>query len=189
MKKTALFLIDVQVDFCDGGALAVSQGNQVVPVCNQLINMAQAAGCPVLASRDWHPADHCSFKQFGGPWPVHCVAGQPGANFNAELKLPADVTIVSKGTNPKAEAYSAFDGTTAAETLRAAGVEHLVMCGLATDYCVKFSVLDALKAGFDVTVVAEGCRAVNVQPGDDKKALEEMEAAGATVCQLSEVKF
>lgn len=189
MKKTALFIIDVQNDFCENGALAVPDGNAVVPVCNRLIQMAAERGCPVLASRDWHPANHCSFKDFGGPWPMHCVAGQDGAEFHPDLQLPVDVMVFNKGTDANAEAYSAFDGTQAAGVLHDAGIERLIICGLATDYCVKASVLDALQAGFDVLVVSDGCRAVNVDPDDGEKAFAEMEAAGATILPLAKVEF
>jgi len=189
MKKTALFIIDVQNDFCENGALAVPDGSLVVPVCNRLIQMAAERGCPVLASRDWHPANHCSFKDFGGPWPMHCVAGQEGAEFHPDLQLPVDVMVFNKGTNANAEAYSAFDGTQAASVLHDAGIERLIICGLATDYCVKASVLDALQAGFDVLVVKDGCRAVNVNPDDGEKAFAEMEAAGASILPLNKVEF
>lgn len=189
MKKTAVFLIDVQRDFCGGGALAVPDGDAVVPVCNKLLDLAGIYGYPVLASRDWHPENHCSFKENGGIWPAHCVAGQTGAEFHKDLKLPVDTVIINKGTNANAEAYSAFDGTAAADMLHEAAVERLMMCGLATDYCVKASVLDALKAGFEVVLIPEGCRAVNVNPGDDEKAFAEMEAAGATLRGLSKANF
>ena len=189
MKKTAVFLIDVQRDFCSGGALAVPDGDEVVPVCNELIQQAAKYGCAVLASRDWHPADHCSFSENGGTWPAHCVADQPGAEFHKDLQLPVDAMIFSKGTDAGAEAYSAFDGTPTAQILKEAEVERLIMCGLATDYCVKASVLDALKEGFEVCVVSDGCRAVNVHPDDGAKAFEEMKNAGAEVCELSDVRF
>ncbi|MBQ9423309.1 MAG: bifunctional nicotinamidase/pyrazinamidase [Pyramidobacter sp.] len=189
MKKTAILLVDVQNDFCTGGALAVRDGDAVVPVCNELIGLAAAHGCPVMASRDWHPEDHCSFKAQGGPWPVHCVAEKTGAQFHPDLNLPADAVIVSKGTKSGADAYSAFDGTNAAAALREKGIERLLICGLATDYCVKATVLDALKSGFSVVVVQDGCRAVNVCPDDGEKAFAEMAAQGAAVCPLAKVEW
>lgn len=189
VKKTAVFLIDVQRDFCEGGALAVPNGDEVVPVCNELIKQASEYGCAVLASRDRHPADHCSFSINGGQWPVHCVDGQPGAEFHKDLQLPVDVMVFDKGTHADTEAYSAFDGTAAASILKDAQVARLIMCGLATDYCVKASVLDALKAGFEVTVISDGCRAVNVNPDDGQKAFEEMKSAGAEICTLSDLEF
>ena len=188
MDKTAVLLVDVQRDFCGGGALAVPEGDAVVPVCNELIGLAAEQGWPVMASRDWHPAAHCSFAAQGGPWPVHCVAKTPGAEFHPELELPVDAMIFDKGTKTEADAYSAFDGTPAASVLHDAGIERLVVCGLATDYCVKATVLDALKVGFAVAVVKDGCRAVNVAPDDGEKALAEMVTAGATVCDLGDLK-
>ena len=185
LNEVAVFLVDVQRDFCAGGALAVPDGDAVVPVCNTLLKLAEEKGIPVFASRDWHPSDHCSFAPQGGPWPVHCVAGQPGAEFHPDLKLTSATQIVSKAESQNADAYSAFDGTHVTETLRSAGVKHLVVCGLATDYCVKATVLDALKEGFRVTVIKEGCRGVNVAPGDDIKAFDEMKSSGAQVCSLT----
>ncbi len=189
MKKTAVYLIDVQRDFCEGGALAVPDGDAVVPICNKLIESAGENGCPIILSRDWHPADHCSFKENGGTWPVHCVSGEPGAEFHADLQLPIDAMVFSKGTDRDVEAYSAFDVTSVLDILHEAQVERIVMCGLATDYCVKASVLDALKSGFEVVVVQEGCRAVNVNPDDGEKAFAEMEAAGAILSDLKKVPF
>ena len=188
MDKTAVLLVDVQRDFCGGGALAVPEGDAVVPVCNSLIALADELGWPVMASRDWHPADHCSFVPQGGQWPPHCVAKTAGAEFHPDLKLPVDAMIFDKGTKIDADAYSAFDGTPAAAVLHDAGVTRLIVCGLATDYCVKATVLDALKEGFAVVVVKDGCRAVNVSPDDGEKALAEMAAAGATVCDLAKVE-
>ena len=139
----ALLIVDVQNDFCAGGALAVPDGDAVAPVLNDWIAAAQAAGAPVFASRDWHPADHISFQAQGGPWPPHCVQGTSGAAFHPGLRLPADVGVVSKGTEPDVEGYSAFERTDFAERLRAAGVRRLWVGGLARDYCVRASVLDA----------------------------------------------
>jgi len=189
MSKTAVFLVDVQRDFCAGGTLAVPDGDAVVPICNTLIERSAKKMIPVFASRDWHTPDHCSFVPQGGPWPVHCVAGQPGAEFQPELKLPHDVVIISKAERRDVDAYSAFDNTSAAAKLRAAGIKNLIICGLATDYCVKATVLDALKEGFQVTVVKEGCRGVNVTSGDDKRAFAEMKAQGAQISSLSNLEL
>lgn len=187
MNKTAVFIVDVQKDFCEGGALAVKGGNSIVLVCNKLIKMAEERGCRVIASRDWHPANHCSFKEFGGIWPAHCVAGTSGADFHPSLALPSDTVSIDKGTAVEKDNYSAFDVAGVGEKLRSLGIERLVMCGLATDYCVKATALGAINEKFDVTVVSDGCAGVNVNPGDDVKALKEMESAGAKVCQSSEV--
>ncbi len=184
--RSALLLVDVQNDFCPGGALAVTGGDRVVPVLNEYIREATARGLPIYASRDWHPAMSRHFAAHGGTWPVHCVQDSPGARFHPDLALPPDVIIVSKGQGPDDHGYSAIEGVTADGTrliddLRARGVEHLYVGGLATDYCVKHSVLDALRSGVTVTVLPGAHAAVNVQPDDGGKAIEEMRAAGAEV--------
>ena len=176
----ALLIVDVQQDFCPGGALAVPDGDAVVPVLNRWIDAAQAAGAAVFASRDWHPPDHMSFQDQGGPWPSHCVAETPGASFHPHLALPDSATVVDKGTDAEHEAYSAFEGTDLAAQLRAAGVERLWVGGLALDYCVRASVLDARRiACLPVHVILNATRAVDVQPGDGSRALDDMRSAGA----------
>ncbi len=175
----ALVIVDVQNDFLPGGRLAVPEGDAVVPPLNAWIRQFQQAGLPVVATRDWHPADHCSFQAQGGPWPPHCVAGSTGAEFAPGLKLPDDVIVVSKATTPDKDAYSGFEGTDLAERLRNLGVKRLFVGGLATDYCVLNTVLDALKNGFETWVITDAIRAVNVNPDDGDKALERMRQAGA----------
>jgi nicotinamidase/pyrazinamidase len=174
--RTALLAVDVQPDFMPGGALAVAGGDAVVA---PLLRAAQRADL-VVATRDWHPADHVSFAARGGPWPVHCVAGTPGALIAPKIDRIADV-VVSKGTNSEADAYSGFDGTPLAALLHAAGVTRLLVGGLATDYCVRATALDALREGFEVVVLRDAVRAVDVEPGAGRRALEEMRAAGATL--------
>jgi nicotinamidase/pyrazinamidase len=187
--KAALLLVDVQKDFCPGGALAVAEGDRVVPVLNEWTRAFLAAGRPVFASRDWHPADSVHFQAGGGPWPPHCVQDTPGAEFHESLELSEGATVLSKGMDPaESGGYSAFEATDAqgrslAERLRAAGVDTLYVGGLATDYCVRASVLDARQAGLKVKVIREGVRGVNLQPDDSEKALREMEAAGAEVIE------
>jgi nicotinamidase/pyrazinamidase len=188
----ALLIVDVQNDFCAGGALAVPGGDSVVPTINLVARSVRARGGLVLASRDWHPRESTHFSSHGGPWPVHCVAGTPGAQFHPGLDLPEGTQIVTKGDNPGAHGYSAFDGRMPsgeplAEGLRARGVRRLLVAGLATDYCVKHSVLDARRAGLDVVVVADAIRGVEVRPGDSAAALAAMTAAGATVLGSDEV--
>lgn len=184
---SALLLVDVQNDFCPGGALAVPEGDQVVPVLNAWTRAFLAAGRPVFASRDWHPVNSVHFVTGGGPWPPHCVQGTPGADFHPGLAVPPEVVVLSKGMDPaESGGYSAFEaidaeGRTLAERLRQAGVRRLYVGGLATDYCVRASVLDALRAGLAVTVIGDGVRGVDVTPGDSARALDEMKAAGATV--------
>ena len=174
--RVALLALDVQADFLPGGSLAVRDGFAVV---QPLLDAAAGAGL-VVATRDWHTADHASFAARGGPWPVHCVAGSPGGAIDPRIDAIARV-VVSKGTDPDVDAYSGFDGTPLAAILRGDGVTRLVVGGLATDYCVRATVLDALRQGFEVTVLRDAVRAVDVRPGDGDRALEEMRAAGATI--------
>lgn len=175
----ALLVVDVQKDFLPGGALAVANGDEVVAPLNAAIHAFERAGRPIYASRDWHPSNHCSFRARGGPWPVHCVAGTRGAAFADGLALPPSAVIISKADTVDADAYSAFGGNDLAERLRRQGARRVVIGGLTTDYCVVNTVLDARAAGFEVVVLADAIRAVNVQPGDGARALEVMRRAGA----------
>jgi nicotinamidase/pyrazinamidase len=174
----ALLIVDVQNDFCPGGALAVSKGDEVVPILNRWIEEAGAAGVPVFASRDWHPANHISFKQRGGPWPPHCIRDTFGAAFHPDLKLPPDVEVISKAETSDADSYSAFGGTDLSERLRDVGVKRLWIGGLAQDYCVRASALDAIKEGFEVHLIVNATRAVNVKPDDGQRAIDEIKRAG-----------
>lgn len=176
----ALLVVDLQNDFLPGGALGVQRGDEVVAPLNAWARAFTAAERPVFVSRDWHPPDHCSFHARGGPWPPHCVAGTPGADFAADFALPPACVIVSKATSADRDAYSALDGTALADRLQASGVRRLFVGGLATDYCVRATVLDARAAGLDVVVLADAIRAVEVSPGDAARALAEMRAAGAS---------
>jgi nicotinamidase/pyrazinamidase len=187
--RDALVIVDVQNDFCPGGALAVPEGDRVVPVLNEYAARFAAAGAPVFASRDWHPRRTTHFKAWGGAWPPHCVQGTPGAEFHPALRLPPATEIVSKGMDPEADAYSCFQGTTAdgtafADALRRRGVRRLFVGGLATDYCVKATALDALGAGLEVVVLEDAIGAVDVAPGDGARALAEVSAAGARRVRL-----
>ncbi|MCY3784300.1 MAG: isochorismatase family protein [Chloroflexi bacterium] len=182
----ALLIVDVQRDFCPGGALAVPDGDAVVPVLNRWIDAAHAAGAAVFASRDWHPPDHVSFQEQGGPWPSHCVAETDGAGFHRNLALPDSATVIDKGTDAGHEAYSAFEGTDLDAQLRAAGIERLWVGGLALDYCVRASVLDARRiVGLPVHLILSATRAVEVQPGDGSRALDDMRSAGAVTDDVS----
>lgn len=176
-----LLLIDVQNDFVAGGTLAVPGGEEVVPVLNGWIATFEDAGFPVIYSRDWHPPNHCSFVEQGGPWPAHCVQETKGADFVAGLDMREDAVVVSKAMDPNKEEYSDFADGTLAEILREIGISRLFVGGLATDYCVRATVLDALAEGFDVSVIADGVRAVDVTPGDGARAVQQMEEAGATI--------
>lgn len=181
----ALVIVDLQVDFLPGGSLGVPQGDEVIAPINRLIDLYRAHTLPVIASRDWHPVLHCSFTGQGGPWPIHCVAGSDGARFSDALRLDG-ATIVSKAETVEVDAYSAFNGTGLADTLRARGVRRLAVCGLATDYCVLNTVLDALAAGFEVLLVTEAMRAVNVAAGDGERAMARMLEGGAQPVRLTE---
>ena len=183
---SALLVVDVQNDFCPGGALAVAAGNEVVASLNKYLEEAAIHDVPVYASRDWHPGETSHFERYGGIWPVHCVQQSHGAAFHPDLRLSATASIISKGDRPDTHGYSAFEGHTAEgtpllEDLRDRGITHLFVGGLATDYCVKHSVLDALSAGLRVTVLEDAIAGVDVQPGDSARAIEEMRAKGADV--------
>ena len=178
----ALLVVDVQNDFCPGGALAVPDGDAVINVLNDWIQAAVAASVPIYASRDWHPEDHVSFAERGGPWPRHCVQDTDGAAFHADLNLPAGTVILTKADRPDQDAYSAFEGTGFAERLRADRVHRLWVGGLALDYCVRASVLDALAGdGLEAHLILAATRPVDVQAGDGARAIAEMEAAGAHI--------
>jgi nicotinamidase/pyrazinamidase len=183
----ALLVVDVQRDFLPGGALAVPAGDRVVAPLNVCAARFAALRLPVYASRDWHPGDHCSFHARGGPWPPHCVAGSTGAAFAGALALPADAVVVSKATSAARDAYSAFDGTDLHERLQAAGVRRLFIGGLATDYCVQASVLDARRLGYAVLVLGDAIAAVDVAAGDGERAIERMREAGAHIVDSAEV--
>ena len=175
----ALLLVDLQRDFLPGGALAVPGGDRVVPLLERYLARFESLGLAICCTRDWHPPDHVSFRSRGGRWPPHCVAGTPGAEFAPGLELPASAQIFSKATESDAEAYSGFEGTELAASLRRQGISRLFVGGLATDYCVKATVLDALREGFEVLLLGDAVRAVDQQPGDGERALQAMRQAGA----------
>lgn len=188
-KGDALLIVDMQNDFLPGGSLAVPRGDLVVEPINALIDLYHGQGLPVYASRDWHPSDHCSFAAQGGPWPPHCVADTPGAQFSAALRLPPEAVVVSKAATSSEDAYSAFNGTGLARAMLADGVKRLAICGLATDYCVLNTVLDAIEAGFGALLVLEATRAVEVTPGDGDRAIARMLSRGAVPVRLSRGKL
>ena len=173
----ALIIVDVQRDFCPGGALAVADGDAVVEPVNSLARSISF----VVATRDWHPSRHSSFAAAGGPWPVHCVAGSEGAEFHPELDLSTVDLLIDKGEDVDDDGYSAFDGTVLEQLLRARGIEQVHVAGLALDYCVKATALDARRAGFEVIVHRDATRAVDVDAGDGERALAELQAAGISI--------
>lgn len=206
----ALLLIDLQNDFCPQGALAVSEGDRVIPIALDAIKQAQQNSVPVIATQDWHPAHHGSFaSQSGGKigemgelagleqiwWPDHCIQGSEGAEFHPQLNAAHFDHIVHKGTDATIDSYSAFfDNGRRASTelhswLQRHQIDTLYMMGLATDYCVKYSVMDALHLGYRVVVITDGCRGVNIKPEDSKIALQQMQTLGATLMTLSDVRF
>jgi nicotinamidase/pyrazinamidase len=178
-RSDALLIVDVQVDFCPGGALAIAGGDRVIPYINALSEAAVAAGVPVIASRDWHPREHPSFEKNDGPWPVHCLQDTPGADFHPDLKLPEHTIVVTKGTRFDRDQNSAFDGTGLISLLERMGVKRLIVTGLAEDVCVLASVLDARDADLDVVLVAEATRAVTAAGGD--QARETMTEKGVQI--------
>lgn len=193
MKKTinqninsndALIVTDIQMDFLIGGALPVKEGNQIIPVLNEYLKIFKNVNAKIVASRDWHPQNHMSFKTQGGPWPVHCVQNTQGASFHPALKLPEGTILVSKATDPNKEAYSVFDSTDLANTLKTLGVTNVFVGGLSTEYCVLNTVLDALKLGFGAVVLVDATRGINVEANDVNKALDVMTKNGAKQATL-----
>jgi nicotinamidase/pyrazinamidase len=175
----ALLIVDFQNDFTAGGALAVPEGDEIAGRVNELISSGRFE--LVVATRDWHPADHGSFTEQGGPWPPHCVQGSEGAELHPTLDRSKIDAVISAGYEPGLEGYSGFEETELASLLREHGIDSVTVVGLATDYCVRHTAMDALREGFDVTIDREGVRGIDVEPGDSEKALAELREAGATV--------
>lgn len=184
IHNAALLLVDVQRDFCPGGALPVPGGDRVIGTLNTVIDYFDSHGRPVYASRDWHPPDTTHFRAFGGPWPPHCVAGTPGADLHPDLRIPPGAILISKGQDRNDAGYSAVEGITPdglrlVDDLRRRGVSELYVGGLATDYCVRATVLDLRRAGFPVTLIEDGIAGIGQV--DTARALEEMKQAGASL--------
>lgn len=190
---SALLIIDVQNDFCPGGGLPVPEGDKVVPVLNRYMALFGERKLPIIATRDWHPAITSHFRDYGGPWPAHCVQESEGARFHRDLALPGDAIVISKGMNTTRDDYSAFhaataDGVSFPELLKTMGIGKLYVGGLATDYCVKASVLDGLRHGLAVTLLEDAVRGVDLNHGDSARAIDEMAAAGAERMTFSQVQ-
>ena len=177
MPEEALIVVDMQRDFMPGGALPVPEGDRIIPRCNEYIREFRRRGALIVATRDWHPPNHMSFRERGGPWPRHCVQNTPGAEFVVEL--PEDAVIISKATEPDREAYSGFEGTNLAEILKKNGVKRVYICGVATEYCVKATALDAVKHGFEVYLLRDAVK--GIKPEDEERALGEMKMAGVRI--------
>jgi len=186
-KGDALVMVDVQNDFLPGGSLAVPRGDEVVPLLNRYAAEFHGRGLPIYATRDWHPSKHCSFKAQGGPWPPHCVADTPGAQFAPGLELPPETAIISKGTARDEDAYSGFEGTDLDARLCAQGIKRVYVGGLATDYCVVNTVRDGLTLGYHVFLLGDAIRAVNVKPDDGANAEKEMRRLGASPIEFATV--
>lgn len=185
--KTALLLVDVQRDFCPGGARAVEGGDQIIEPANRLIQLFEAAGWPLFFSRDWHPPTHCTFKQHGGVLPPHCIAETEGAAFHPKLRQPETATIISRAYRTNEQSHSAFEGTDLARQLDRLGIQKLIVAGLATDGCVKNSVLDARRRKLEVYVASDAVRAINLAPEDGPDAILLMQAAGAHFRRTAEL--
>jgi len=185
--RSALLIVDVQNDFLPGGALAVPQGDLIIEPLNKYILLFARRSLPVFATRDWHPQGHVSFRERGGPWPAHCVQNTWGAEISSRLSLPSDARIIDKAFSPERDAYSGFQETLLDLELRRLGVKRLFIGGLATDYCVKMTVLDSIDLGFETVLLLDAVKGVDVNPGDSEKAVEEMVSKGAIGIMLNDV--
>jgi nicotinamidase/pyrazinamidase len=190
MARKALIIVDVQNDFCPGGTLPVPDGDKVVEPINKMVEIANRKKWMVIPTHDWHPRETSHFAEFGGRWPVHCVQNTEGAKFHSSLHLTEFIFLVSKGKNNDEDAYSGFDGfflnSPLLILLQSAGIDTVYIGGLATDYCVKATALDAVKYGFRTYLILDACRAVDIHPGDGDKAVEEMKAAGVIITTSEE---
>lgn len=189
MKKAALIIVDVQKDFCPRGRLAVKDGDEIIPKINKVTRDFLSADLPIFFTRDWHPPNHCSFVENGGMWPRHCVQYTKGAMFHERLFVPPTAIIISKGTEPDKEAYSGFEGTELEKELKNLKVNTLVVTGLATDYCVKNTVIDALSLGFKVILLEDCTKGVNLRPDDSEMAIKVMKEKGALITSSQNLKL
>ena len=187
----ALLVVDIQNDFCPGGSLGVKDGDQIIPVINQYVQLFLKSNLPVFVSRDWHPPNTKHFQQFGGPWPIHCVQHTKGGGFHPDFRVPDKAIIVSKGTDPQLDGYSVFEAIDAEnkpfpEILKNLAISELYIAGIATDYCVKFTAIDALKKGLKLTVLVDAIKGVNEEASE--QTLKEISAKKAKLKTLLEVK-
>ncbi len=191
--KKALLIVDVQNDFCPGGALGIKDGDEIIPAINKYIKIFAAKKLPIFASRDWHPKKTTHFKKFGGVWPVHCVQGTKGAEFHPKLKLPKEAILLYKGMDPEKDSYSAFqaqdeNGMSLANLLKILDMKELYIAGLATDYCVKFTTHDAIRQGFKVKILLDAIKGVNLKPNDSENVIREMVKIGAKKITLKDME-
>lgn len=189
-SKKALVVVDIQNDFCPGGALGVQEGDQIIPVLNQYVALFLKHQIPVFVSRDWHPKETKHFKQAGGPWPPHCIQGTDGAAFHPDFRIPAETTILSKGTDPDADGYSVFEAHDSKhksfnELLQAKDIDELYIGGIATDYCVRTTSLDALENSYKVNILTDAIKGVAHE--DSKRAIEEIVARNGKLKTYAEV--
>jgi nicotinamidase/pyrazinamidase len=188
--KKALLVVDIQNDFCPDGALGVREGNQIIPIVNKYVDLFLKKRLPVFVSRDWHPKDSKHFKNAGGPWPVHCVQNTKGAEFHPDFQVPDQAIVLSKGTNPKLDGYSVFEAHDSnnkpfMELLDEMGIEELYISGIATDYCVRMTSLDAFDNGFAVHVLTDAIKGVD--KADSERAIDEIVAKSGKLKTFSEV--
>lgn len=184
----ALIIVDMQNDFMPGGALPVPNALEIIPRINNYINIFKKNKSIIVATRDWHPPNHISFKSRGGPWPPHCVRGTKGAEFHPNLVLPQDIIIVSKAYNEDSEAYSGFEGTNLDSILRSREVKRIFVCGVATDYCVKATALDAVKLGYQVFLLIDAVKGVDIPPGSVKETIEILLNEGVVLINIDDIK-
>ncbi len=184
----ALIIVDMQNDFMPGGALPVPEGDKIIPILNKYIDLFSGSGNPVFFTRDWHPENHISFKGQGGIWPVHCVQETEGAKFHPDLKIPQDNKfVISKGTSRDFDAYSGFQGTILNDLLSERGIKRLFVGGVATDYCVFNTALGGINLGYQVFVLQDGIKGVDVNPGDSERALNKLLEKGASLIDLKDI--
>ena len=188
-NNSAIIAVDIQNDFCPGGALPVPDGDAVVYSMNLYITKFSKMGLPVYFTKDWHPQNHISFKTNGGIWPEHCVQETYGAELHKKLLIPSRAVIISKGISPDDEGYSGFQGTDLDKRLKAKNIRQLFIGGLATDYCVRSTVLDALHAGFDVVFLSDASKGVDVNTGDSEQAIDEMLREGAVKVVYGDIRW
>ena len=190
--KKALLIVDMQNDFCPGGALAVPQGDKIAPVINKYIRIFAKKKLPIFASRDWHPVRTKHFKDFGGLWPVHCLQSSRGAAFHPDLKLPQEAILLYKGMDPEEDCYSSFSaqdlsGQPLFKLLKIMAIKEVYIAGLATDYCVKFTAIDALKHSFKVKILTDAIKGVDLKPNDSAKAIKKITKMGAKKVKLADL--